>query len=224
MFAIPDQKKDYGGGVIEKFLIENPDLRFKSPSGVNIELIESFGFVELMIRVDPNTTINSLRDSGSWIIEWRDRVHTWNRTRLGLGDNGENRLFAHLDSLNKDKYSYGEIAELVNSELVEWIESAMLARQNMELSPGPSPEMDFETWKNEQWKFRFSELTAISNFHLLLRTLGFDNKEIGHWKDTLSKEVKLQKSKIQIKDEPVSREKIRNWLEHRRKRSNVGGV
>jgi hypothetical protein len=211
--------------LVSEFLEENSDLSLRSPHGVIVELVESLGYIELFIRINPDTTINGIRNSGGWLLEWRDRVHDWNKRRLELNwdDVGELRLFQHLDSLHENEgLSYQDIAILINSEIVEWIKKTLKDREAIIELEKRRPSGEFENWRHELVTLRISASYAIDNVRLILKTLGFPEEEIDEWIITFEGEVKDGKNEPFLKDEPIDRIKVRNWLKYRRQIHDKG--
>ena len=211
--------------LVSEFLEENSDLRLRSPHGVIVELVESLGYIELFIRINPDTTINGIRKSGEWLLEWRDRVHDWNKRRLELNwdDVGELRLFHHLDSLHENEgLSYQDIAILINSEIVEWIKKTLKDREAIIELEKRRPSGEFEKWRNEIVVLRISASYAIGSVQLILKSFGFPNDEIDIWINTVAKELKEGTDEPFLKDEPIDRVKVRNWLTYRRKIFGTG--
>lgn len=206
--------------LVYRFLNENPDLDFRSPNGIFVELVESIGFIEILIRIDPDTTITAIRNSSEWIIEWRDRVHRWNDQEIARGQEAdvELRVFQYLDQKHKKEgLSYQSIAELVNTEIVEWIEISYTIHKELISQSRRGPEKDSNEWRKQLVSLNLSASDALENARSILRVLGFPKDEIELWIKTLSDEFDARRSKFLLKKEPVNREKIRNWLEYRRK-------
>lgn len=222
LFPLESEPKS---NLISEFLEANPELRLRSPRGVFVELVESLGYIELLIRINPDTSMNDLRYSGEWLLEWRDCVHNWNKERLSITweDAGEHRLFQHLENLfeNEGK-SYKDLATLINTEIVDWINKSISYREKLVTLEGVKSGKDDINNHREIVGLRLSVSNSIANAELLLKTLGFPQNEINLWIATIYDEVKDGRFEPNLQDEPVDHIKVRNFLKYRRNKRNQG--
>lgn len=184
------------------------DLDPMSESGVVVWVVDSNGWLKIMLELDEDTTHQNIRDAIPLALKWRNRLLEWQGPLLEGGDNwAMNSL--HLSQ--ERGASYKDLANQINRGITEYLnEFNEYLKELKEAEPHFKTKLDFFMWRPQHRRNSLEEASE------LMTLIGFRDDEI---EDILNYGLEcIQEGEPPFMDEyPVTSERmrstIRNWRE-----------